>query len=89
MNKLLALLFFIFKDAKLFINKSDGFNDVPITNITHKPQLLYESKLLLDKLKKKDVTHYEMIILIKENQYLLDDIYYKTYRYNISKNLFF
>jgi len=89
MIKFLTLFFFMFKDTKLFINKFDGFNDVPITNITHKSQLLYESKILLDKLKKKGTSHYEMIILIKENQYLFEDVYYKTYRYNISKNLFF
>jgi len=50
------------------------------------PRKLVDQKLFLDKLK-SNIPHNELILLIKENRHLLDDNVYKTYRYNISKDV--
>jgi len=50
------------------------------------PKKLVDQKLFLDKLK-SNIPHNELILLIKENRHLLDDNVYKTYRYNISKDV--
>jgi hypothetical protein len=50
------------------------------------PRKLVDQKLFLDKLK-SNIPHNELILLIKENRHLLDDNIYKTYRYNISKDV--
>ena len=71
-----------------FRYKHDGMNETPLRNITHIPSKLVDQKLFLDKLK-SNLPHYELILLIRENKHLLNDNEYKTYRYNISKNLFF
>jgi len=50
------------------------------------PKKLFDQKLFLDKLK-TNIPHNELILLIKENRHLLDDNVYKSYRYNISKDI--
>jgi hypothetical protein len=73
MNIKLILLYFL---RTKFMYNDDGICQVPEKNTYEfKPKMIYEKKILLDKLKNKNIQPYEKLKLIKENNHLFNESY--------------
>jgi hypothetical protein len=72
-------ILFLFFFRTIFIRDNEGMNELPEQIISHKPILLYEKKVILDKLQDPFISQYDKLKIIKENQHLFDKSYKKIF----------
>ena len=76
MVNFISILFFF---RTIFIRDNEGMNETPEPKISHRPVLLYEKKVILDKLQDPFISQYDKLKIIKENQHLFDKPYKKIF----------